>query len=148
MGRQGKPLTVEQVLAWADEHRARTGKWPHTRAGEVAGAAGENWQAVNRALARGSRGLPGGSSLARLLAERRGKRNKGQLPRLTTEVVLGWADLHRQRQGAWPNQYSGRVQDAPGEMWRNIEQALRYGGRGLPGGSSLARLLAQHGRRG
>jgi hypothetical protein len=31
----------------------------------------------------------------------------------------------------------------PDEKWRNIDNALRYGLRGLPGGSSLAKLLAE-----
>ena len=35
---------------------------------------GENWQAIDRALRAGSRGLPGGSSLAMLLDEQRGPR--------------------------------------------------------------------------
>jgi hypothetical protein len=36
--------------------------------------------------------------------------------------------------------------DAPGETWRGIDQALLQGLRGLPGGSSLTKLLKQ-GRR-
>ena len=39
-----------------------------TAAGEVAGAPGESWKAINYALAIGVRGLPGDSSLAELLA--------------------------------------------------------------------------------
>src|SRR5262249_41260148 len=27
-GRMGPPLTVEQILAWADAHHDRTGRWP------------------------------------------------------------------------------------------------------------------------
>jgi hypothetical protein len=38
----------------------------------VADAPGETWGAVNAALAHGSRGLPGGDTLARLLARRLG----------------------------------------------------------------------------
>jgi hypothetical protein len=36
---------------------------------------------------------------------------------------------------------SGPVAEAPGEKWREIDQALRSGFRGLQGGDSLARLL-------
>jgi hypothetical protein len=38
------------------------------------------------------------------------------------------------------------VDHAPGEKWANIDQVLRLGVRGLPGGDSLARLLRRHGR--
>ena len=67
------PLTVEQVLAWADSHRARTGRWPKGRDGLIADAPGhEKWSAVNAALIVGVRGFPGGDSLARLLERHRG----------------------------------------------------------------------------
>jgi hypothetical protein len=38
MGRKGEPLTVEQILAWADAHKARTGTWPTRRSGPSATA--------------------------------------------------------------------------------------------------------------
>jgi hypothetical protein len=66
-------LTVAQILRWADAHHRQTGQWPSAVAGPVADAPGESWQAVNNALHRGLRGLPGGDSLARLLV-RRGRR--------------------------------------------------------------------------
>jgi hypothetical protein len=93
-------------------------------------------------LRDGFRGLPGGSSLPQLLAKRRGVRNLGDLPPLTENKLLAWADRHRARTGKWPNWNSGPVARAPGEDWRNIDQVLR-GGRGLPGGDSLPRLLAR-----
>ena len=65
------PLTVAQILAWADSHRAAHGRWPRTHSGEVGSAPRETWLAVDDALRVGCRGLPGGSSLARLLAESR-----------------------------------------------------------------------------
>jgi hypothetical protein len=142
----GKPLTVPQVLAWADAHHGRTGKWPTTRAAKVGGAPGENWHAINRALGRGLRGLPGGSSLAQLLAADRGRRNPRRLPHLTVQQILAWADAHRRRTGRWPSRDSGPVADAPGEQWRNIEAALSVGCRSLPGGDTLARLLDRHRR--
>jgi hypothetical protein len=135
------PLTVEQILGWADRHRQKTGRWPTVDDGKVVGAGGETWRGINHALARGYRGLPGGSSLAQLLAQRRGKRNKAGLPRLTVKQILGWADKHHERTGQWPNQYAGPVADAPGEDWRDINGCLQRGFRGLPGRDSLARLL-------
>jgi hypothetical protein len=38
------------------------------------------------------------------------------------------------------------VAEVPGETWKAISAALRSGGRGLPGGDSLARLLRRRGR--
>ena len=141
-----KPLSVEQVLAWADRHRVRTGRWPHAGSGRVFGVRGQTWQAINQALVRGGRGLPGGSSLARLLEERRGKRNKAHSPPLTVEQILLWADLHHARTGRWPTPLSGPVYEAPQESWRAISSALWGGHRGLPGGGGLPQLLRRHGR--
>jgi hypothetical protein len=139
--RRQQPLTVEQILAWADAHRARTGRWPSAASGPIADAPGETWSGVQHALRLGHRGLNGGSSLAKLLAQRRGKRNKSDLPRLSEAQVLEWADRHHQQTGEWPTVHSGPVADAPGERWRYLDVALRHGFRGLPGGDSLARLL-------
>jgi hypothetical protein len=135
------PLTVAQILAWADDHRVRTGRWPSAASGPVKGVPGEKWHALDGALAKGLRGLPGGSSLSRLLAEGRGKRTGSPLGMLTTGQILGWAELHFRRTGRWPGAHSGPVADAPGENWRVLNLALREGYRGLPGGGSLARLL-------
>ncbi|HZY83283.1 MAG TPA: hypothetical protein VFE78_00520 [Gemmataceae bacterium] len=140
------PLTEDQILAWADAHCARTGRWPHSDSGPVLGVRGQTWQAVNKTLVRGGRGLPGVSSLAQLLEERRGKRNKARTPPLTVAQILRWADLHRGRTGRWPGENSGPVLDAPGEGWSAVNQALRAGRRGLPGGDTLVRLLRRSGR--
>src|SRR5581483_8395480 len=86
--------------------------------------------------------LPGGTTLARLLAKARGARNKTNLPRLTAAKILRWATAHHEQVGSWPTRESGPVPGAPGETWCGIHRALRNGNRGLPGGSSLAQLLA------
>src|SRR5579872_3557270 len=62
-------------------------------------------------------------------------------PPLTLGQVLDWAE-HHQFAGQWPRTNSGPVPGQPGEDWEHIDRALRYGRRGLPGGTSLARLLA------
>jgi hypothetical protein len=136
------PLSIEQILCWADEYRGEKGDWPTRQSGTVRGSAGETWAAVEAALAAGTRGLPGGSSLRLLLAEHRGVRHLRQLPPFTEEQILGWADAHHARTGSWPTGKSGPVVEAPGETWTAIQVALRQGRRGLPGGSSLALLLA------
>jgi hypothetical protein len=70
-GRKAKPLTVEQILVWAEAHFARTGKWPSSSSGEVVGVPGRHWGTIDRALRDGVGGLPGRDSLARLLVRHR-----------------------------------------------------------------------------
>ena len=136
-------LTKEQILSWVDAHHQRTGSWPKSTSGQVIDAPGESWPAINDTLTRGARGLPGGSSLAQLLAEERGVRNQKALPLLTKEQILEWAEAHFKRTRNWPQGNSGQVVEAPGETWNNITQALRLGLRGLPRGNSLAQLLKE-----
>jgi hypothetical protein len=142
------PLTLslneKQILAWADEHYKRAGRWPTTSSGHVQQAEGENWSAIDAALRKGSRGLSGGLSLAKLLNLHRGVRNIGKLPPLTEEQILAWADDHYKRTGPWPTAMSGPVNQAQEENWRAIDAALRKGSRGFSGGSSLANLLNRH----
>jgi hypothetical protein len=141
------PLRVEEVLRWADRHHRRTGHWPRACSGTVVGARGETWRAVDTALRTGRRGLPGGDSLAQLLAQERGVRNCRRLPPLTVGQILDWADTHHKRSGKWPTCGSGPIPEAPGETWKAVGTALVQGLRGLRGGSSLARLLARAGRK-
>ncbi len=137
-------LTVEQLLAWASAHREATGEWPGEDSGSVRGVPGENWKAISLALCRGSRGLPGGSSLAQLLAQHCGARNQRDLPRLSIAQILAWADAHRAATGRWPSAISDPVAKGSEETWSLVNMALHKGHRGLPGHSSLARLLAKH----
>src|SRR5947209_8765819 len=136
-------LTARRILAWADAHFAATGRWPTAASGAVAAVPGETWNALNLALRDGLRGLPGGDSLARLLARGRGKRNPAGLAPLAVKKVLAWADAHHARTGEWPKCNGGPVAECPAEAWPNLDAALRQGFRGLPGGDSLPRLLAR-----
>jgi hypothetical protein len=137
------PLTEEQVLLWADQHHKRTGKWPNEKnSGKVTDCKGETWKNVDVALRQGLRGFPGGASLAKVIARHRGVRNRSNIPHLTFEQILVWADAHFVRTGKWPKCNSGPIYGAPEEKWQNIETALYNGTRGLSGGSSLAMLLA------
>jgi hypothetical protein len=140
-------LTVPQILAWADAYQERAGELPGNRSELVPESLGDNWRRIDNALRYGLRGLPGGTSLAALLAEHRGRRNVRALPPLTEDQISAWAEAHYQRTGAWPTIESGPLPDAPGEVWRNIDMALREGGRQLAGGNSLARLLENLGVR-
>jgi hypothetical protein len=138
-------FSVKQVLAWADSHFETTGKWPKDTSGFIHQARGDKWKMVDAALRLGLRGLPGGSSLARLLAEQRGVRNIHGLKPITEAMILKWADRFHNRTGKWPIRKSGAILEANDETtWRAADTALQLGRRGLPGGSSLARLLAAH----
>src|SRR5262249_34407279 len=137
-----RPLTIEEILAWASAHREATGTWPTKSSGGVVGTMFETWLGVEQALREGLRGLPGQSSLARLLAERYGVRNPKDLTPLTEAHILQWADEHQRRTGAWPTRHSGAIPNSGGEKWKSIDTAMRNGVRGFPGGHSLARLLA------
>jgi hypothetical protein len=135
-------LTIKQILAWADAHKAATGDWPNQFSGGVTGT-NETWHAIQHSLLAGRRGFPGRSSLAKLLADRRGVRNVQDLLPLTVEQILAWADAHKAATRDWPNQDSGQVSGTD-ETWARINTGLQQGQRGLPGGSSLAELLAEY----
>src|SRR5262249_6167740 len=111
--------------------------------GPIDEAPADTWGRLDRALQTGSRRLPGGSTLARLLAERRGVRSRRHTPPLTVKQILRWADAHHKRTGRWPNIMSGPVVGVAGERWGAVNNALYYGCRGLPGQDSLALLLAR-----
>src|SRR5262249_2783644 len=132
------PLSVDQVLAWADAQRQATGAWPGMASGAVIGAPGEKWGAINTALRDGHRGRPGRTTLARLLAQHRGVEGPKMRPALSLRKTLDWARAHRRATGKWPTKASGPVADAPGETWSKIDAALAKGLRGLDGGTTLA----------
>ena len=67
-------------------------------------------------------------------------------PPLTAAQVLAWADDFHSRAGRWPKTTDGRVPLDLNEKWLNVDQALRKGLRGLPGGDTLPRLLRRSGR--
>jgi hypothetical protein len=142
------PLSVEQVLAWADAFHERTGEWPKQKhwPEAIPDSGGETWGNVIQAVAKGLRGFPGGETLFDLLAEHRGVRNLGRLPPLTEQQILTWADAYHAAHAEWPTCRCAEqiVPDTRGERWFNLDQALRKGLRGLGSGSSLPKLLAQH----
>ncbi len=140
--RQRPPLTIDLILDWADAFYARWGCWPDCQDPRSVGEPDELWANIDTSLRQGFRGLPGGSSLARLLDEQRGKRNPKDLPPVTVAQLRRWAIAHRRRTGDWPHQHSGPVADAPGETWAALDATLARGGRGLPGGATLAQFLA------
>ena len=140
-------LYFSQVLASANAHHKRTGKWPGQSSGRVHENREEKWTNIDQALRNGFRGFPGGYSLAQLLTDRRGVRNRLRLPKLTPSQLVAWADAYHKRTGKWPTVASGAIKSAPGESWLAVDLALRQGRRGLPSGSSLGRLLYSRGAR-
>jgi len=138
---QKPPLSLEAILEWADVHRQRTGRWP-SRATAGGPCEGETWGAIDMALKNGSRGLKAGSSLGRLLAERRNASNRTNTMPLNEQIVLAWADAHFAQHKTWPNRKSGLVEGTT-ERWDNVDQLLRLGLRGLKKSGSLTALLAR-----
>jgi hypothetical protein len=138
-------LTDKTILAWADSHCRRTGKWPVRFSGRILDSPGDTWQAVHEALQKGCRGVSERMTLAQFLRKKRNVRyNRGQ-PNLSEEAILRWADKHYRRHKRWPTARSGKVNEH--ESWAAINQALRRGYRGLRGGRSLAALLDKHRRK-
>ena len=52
MGWNRPKLTLRQILAWADAHKARTGRWPQSNSGLVRDDLADNWRAQQRELDR------------------------------------------------------------------------------------------------
>jgi hypothetical protein len=144
-------LTYRKILRWAESHHKRTGKWPTRHSGAIRRrrqdrdlAPGESWRSIDTALYSGSRGLPGGLSLARLLETHRSVRNKSNLPRLTYRQVLRWADTHHRRTCRWPCRRTGVIPETRGETWAGVIWAFYQGTRGLTGYRSFAQFLSVH----
>jgi hypothetical protein len=149
-------LTEEQILEWADVHHAATGRWPSLTSGNVMGVDGESWSGINQALVDGRRGLPGSSTLRKLLeqhrdtsdqsgkATRRSRRDAVKLPPYTYGDILSWADVHRRITGKWPMSSTSTKGLPVGTNWGIINRALKEGHRGLPGGITLAAFLQEH----
>jgi len=137
-------LEVKQIIRWAAEHLDRFGYLPTAETGSVSGQSGLTWGAVDLALRSGLRGLPGGTSLSRVLRDEFHRR-AGRVfrrPDLTVEQILTWADAHHKRTGVWPMTESGAIHGVPGETWRIVDAALKYGLRRLTlPKMTLARLL-------
>lgn len=140
------PLTIEQILVWADKFYRRAQRWPALHSGPIDGTRDETWESVESALSLGLRGLPAGLSLVKLLEQHRGVRNPRHLPPFRVRAILAWADAHYRRHGSWPHVRSGPIPESPGDTWLAVEGALRSGCRGLPGRDTLFRFLQRHGR--
>ena len=135
------PLTREKILRFAKQHYRREGRWPTSTSGEIPGS-DETWAGINAALSQGQRGFPRGDSLPRFLNRELGVVHRLATERLSIKRILRWADEHKARYGSFPTIHEKRP-PAPRESWMAINAALERGARGLPGGTSLPKLLAK-----
>ena len=145
---EDKPdLTESMIFEAVQNHLARTGKLPKL-SGDAACDFGfpETWEGVNGALRVGGRGLKTkSSSLSKFMFEHGLKEKK---PDLTEAIMIKAAKKRLDRTGKLPSASSGDDATADfgfSETWASVNMALRAGGRGLPGGSSLSQLLIEHG---
>lgn len=149
--REKEPFRVYDILIWADIEYSMSGstKWPTRRSGKVISAPSLTWARVERALRNGLVDDPEvhGRSLAWLLRECRGAPCRRLRPDLKPTWIMRWAVEHRDVEWEWPTASSGPIEWVPGESWRTVDNALRKGRRGMPGGSSLEQFLTAHRRK-
>lgn len=134
------PLSVGEILAWADDYLRRTGRFPTANSGPIARSKGETWRTVDKALRKGARKLPK-TSLPRLLAGRRASGRIVYGRPLQRRTIVRWMKAHYLIHGKWPTTRSGDVAGVEGEKWITINADLRKGYRGLPGGESLRHIV-------
>lgn len=142
--RPAKPrLSYTRILGWCDEFKDRLGVWPMRGDKFIATDAEETWGAIDRSLTQGTRGLPGGTTLAKLLMQYRGRQHFFLKPDFTVDQILTWADAFHATTGDWPKYQDGAIASTT-ETWSAVQTSLQRGTRGLPGGGSLAQLLDEH----
>ncbi len=136
------PLSIDEIVEWAQAYKEEHNKWPRASSGLVEGVPHKmTWAMVNSALSKGLGGLSGGSSLAELLEEHFDVRGPADFPDLSIAEIREWAQAHREKHDKWPRASSGPVEDARFAItWSMVNSALNKGLGGLPGGSSLAEL--------
>ena len=110
-------LTVTDILYWAGLFHIEHGRWPDRRDGKIE-QADLTWSAVRLALQNGYHGLPGGTILQSSVSDRKGVRHKKNPPKLTTTLILRWADAHHRRTGEWPVHDAGEISGVAGETWQ------------------------------
>jgi hypothetical protein len=145
------PLTIDLILKWIELYYKEYGEYPNKNSGIIKFAdekyKGITWAHVNTALERGVRGLPGGSSLPKLLEEKFNVKNIQNLPSLSMELIEEWIKLFHAKHNRYPNRNDGIIEFATGKhkgtTWAHVNTALERGVRGLPGGSSLPKLLEE-----
>ena len=77
------------------------------------------------------------------MAENQASTEKGGKQDLTKELITKWAEAHHKRHNEWPSARSGEISGV-NTTWKNVDECLKGGLRGLEGGSSLSQLLIEH----
>jgi len=157
-------LTEEKIVNWIRLFHEKAGKWPNetdriiwdrdAKDNEWVIVKDESWKSLAHAITRGRRGLAGlkGTTLGQLKSKH-GLKNEAR--ELTTEKLISWIKLFREKTGKWPSLEDTTVWDraADGnwleiedESWQGINSALRQGHRGLAAckGSSLSKFRYSH----
>jgi hypothetical protein len=134
-GRTTRELTLELVETWVRAFVETNGRAPRKSDEHEGLPPGERWEAIDAALRRGTRRLPGGESLRDVV-----DRLSDRPSTLTPRVIVGWMREFHRREGKWPTTSSGAKHLPAGEKWVNLNERLAKGGRTLPGGSSLKQL--------
>ena len=137
-------MKIKEILEWADAHRERIGKWPQRNSGHARGSRGKTWRDVDDALIKGGRGIPAGGSLAGLLYDRRGVTGHRNQSPITQRMILRWVEQHRDRTGKWPTSSAGEIPGTSGLTWKQLNQVMLRGRRGLTAGSSVARMMEKY----
>lgn len=145
-------LDETQIIDWVKKHIEQYGKKPGKHTGTVEFAEGEHkgitWAAIDIALKKGLRDLPGKSCLVKLIKEKLGIRSYHNPPALPTQLIIDWITLFINKYERKPNMSDGNIEFAEGEYaretWSGVNAALWRGGRGQPGKSSLASLIQEN----
>ena len=137
-------LTEEIIVKAMKDYHEEHGKYPSLKSGDASKYIGFKitWTAIDACLREGFRGLPGGSSLAQLRKEY----NLGIEPDLTEDLIIKAMKDYHEEHGKYPSLKSGDASKYIGfkTTWVAIDDCLRHGLRGLPGGSSLSQLRKEH----
>ena len=136
-------LTIYQIIEWAKDHFKKTNEWPTYKSGAVLADYSEKWGAINSALQGGHRGLETNETLEALLWREKGVVGTLAGKKLSNKKILDLTKQHFEKTGLYPTSNSDWILEGK-DSWSTISVALNRGFRGLPGGSSLAKLLHAH----
>lgn len=141
------PLTL--IHNWVQSHLDKYKSKPIAKSGKVDFARGAyqniSWHSVNQALKAGKCGLPVGTTLSSFIQFEFGIKNPKRAEPIPEEKVVLWIQKFIEKNNRKPKVNDGVIEFAEdqfsGLKWRLLNNYLSKGGRGFPGGSSLAKLI-------
>ena len=146
--RRRSDLTYDIIKEWVKKFYEEHGKYPTRASGSVVYAPKEEpltWQGVSICLMDGFRGLPGGLSLSDFLNKEMGILTRKYASRITEADVLEWVEKFYDRYGYYPTSKSQEGVDCPSDYgklrWSTVNELLKNGQRGLPGGATLRKFI-------